>query len=507
MRGRAFTVAVLLLTAAFALHAWRLVPLSEPLGVDVQRYLGNAVALSTGELEGYHTWRAPLHAWAVLGLAPLAGGLVPASQLLALIAVTALLPLTAWLGRTLLGPWCALLGLGLLVGWADLVLFARASTPYPLNALLLTVGLASGVAAVLRHRGWWVACGLALGLLIGGDVRGGALAAAVLGGAAWLGTRVAARGLAPGLVLAALLAVGVGAGVRASLPIPLTPLAEQVQFQRELHARGGPPTCREHLPPLGPGALLTPCSRDTLVSNLARGDRASPVPLAGLVLLVGLGAVVRTRRAAAGPLLLPVATALPTALLVGFEGRYLLPLAPGLSLLGAAGLLALLRPLGRRAPLAAAVAVLALGAAWQAHDATALAHARTPGGPGSPPGAGRLLQTSPLAEVSARLAEAGPQDRLVDCTRSGLQTWVFPRPVETWRPGRGHRTDPRCTRVLARGPDTQRATWVLLRLRPGATAPEPWEEVLRDPVADAGGQLVLLRGQPEISPASQGQDR
>jgi len=481
---------VAVVTAGFALWALSLVPLSEPLGTDVQRYLGNAVALGTGELGGYHTWRAPLHAWAILGLAPWVGGLVPASQILALAAITGLLPLTWWLGRRLWGPWTGLLAVGLLAAWPDLGLFARASTPYPLNALLLTAGLAAGVAALERPRVWAPACGLALGLCVGGDVRGGALAVAVLAAVAVLGQSPLRTA---GVVLAAgLLAAGVGLGVRATLPLPLTPLSEQIQFQRELHAQGGPPTCRGVPAPLGPAAVFTPCARDTLRSNLARGRAASPVPMAVWAGLVAVGVVTRRRRGA--PLLLPVLGALPTAMLVGFEGRYLLPLATPLALLGAAGLAACTQRPPRWGGAGAVAVVVGLGLAWHHHPGTALAHASTPGGPGSAPGAGRLLIRSPLALVADRLSAGEPGDRLVDCTRSGLRTWVYPRPVETWRPARGHRLDKRCGQVLAATP--VRTTWVLLRLRPGSQAPQPWDEVLRDPLADAGGQLVLLHGEP-----------
>jgi hypothetical protein len=332
---------------------------------------------------------------------------------------------------------------------------------------------------------------VALGLCVGGDVRGGALAGAVLaavGALAALTPALRRRGVLI-VGVAGLLCAGIVLGVRSTLPLKLTPLSEQVQFQRELHAKGGPPSCRAAPTPLGPGSLVTVCARDTLRSNLARGSEASPLPVVVWLGLLGLG--VWSRRGVGMALALPLLGALPTALLVGFEGRYLLPLGAPLALLGGAGLAALAGRLPRGGHLGAIAVILGLAGAWQLHPGTALAHARTPGGPGSAPGAGRLLMTSPLAAVTALLADAGAQDRVIDCSRTGLQTWVYPRPVETWRPARGNRQDRRCAKVLDVKP--VQPTWVLLRLRPGSSAPTAWDEVLRDPLADAGGQLVLLR--------------
>ncbi len=497
--ARLETLLVLGVTLVFGMVALSLAPLSEPLGIDVQRYLGNAVAISTEEWTRYHTWRGPLHAWALLGLAPWMGGLVPASQVLALFAVTSLLPLTWWMGRALWGQWPALLGLGVLVSWPDLALFARTSTPYPLVALLVVAGLASGLAALRHHWGWSVVAGSCLGLCVGADVRGGVLAASVLGSLALLAaTRTQWRRGGLLLVVAGGLSMGLGSAVLDSIPVKLTPLAEQVQFQRELHGRQGPPNCDETPVALGLGAVWTPCAWETLRANLARAEGATPVPMALLLLLGVLGAFRRPEgdRWAALLLWLPMLPAVPAVILVGVEARYLLPWAALWAPLVGSGLVVLAERVSRprRALAVAFLAVLGLGIAWWLHPGTRLDHARTPGSPDAGPGAGRLLHRSPLAAVAEAIGDPVGKDRVVDCTRAGLDIWLHPFSVETLRPGRGERWHPRCSRLLEAGPSPQRGTWVLVRIRPGSTASGGWTEVFRDPLAGPGGQLVLLRG-------------
>lgn len=447
------------LTLGFAAAALRLDVDAQPIGTDWQAYLRNAVAAGTGDWSRYQDWRGPLHAWASLAVLPLTRDLVAATQLLALVCTTSLVPLAWGLGRAHGGRLAGLLAAGLVAGAPDLLVYARTSTPYPLLAALLAGG---ACAVTAGGRAGALAGGVLLGLAAVTDLRGGPLGAAVLGGAALLpgGWRRA--------VAAAAVAATVAAGLYAALPVRLTPLSEQVALQRSLHAAEGETACLpgpQLLP--GPADLAGPCARRTLAGNLARAAAASPVPPAWFGALAVAGAALGPGPLGARALLLlPLLVTLPGAALIGMQHRYLLPLAAFGAALGGRALAALVpEGSGRRAPAAlAAVVVVAVGAAQHAGSATLLARATGRGRPVAAAPAVVLGAPKPLTDVHRRLvAEARPGETIVDCTQAGLRLRLHPRDVEETRaPGR-------CRALLARAPAR---TWLLVE---SADAPgEGW---------------------------------
>lgn len=474
-------------TLAFAAGAASLPTRDTPLGTDWFAYLRNVVVLDGGDWDAWQTWRAPGHAVAVWLLVEPAGGLIEASQLVSLLALSATIPLTFALGRLLLGPWPARLGALLVAGWPEARLFARASTPYPLLAVLFLAGLTATVAALRagpddrRPKVWVPLAGLSLGLATVTDVRGAGLTAVVvvacLVAAPWMGARAAAVGLGVGG-----LAWGVHALAYAAFPVELVPLTEQIALQRDLNATEGARTCA-----VGAGAiptlaeLLGPCARETLAGNVGRAQDALPVSLGFLVPLVLAGLVPRAGqpRWATAPLLLPLLGALPTLLLVGFQHRYALPLAPLVALL-AANTLTGLAPAGRgrAAGLALAVVVAAvLWGAWERWPGTPLARAWSGTSTTGVAPSVILGQDRGLTRVRALLREGlGADDRVVDCAHAGLRMRLFPRPVDEW--SAGGRASPRCAGLLREGPGAaDRPTWLVVAWLP-PTEPGPgWEVV------------------------------
>ncbi|MDP2306264.1 MAG: hypothetical protein Q8P18_09585 [Pseudomonadota bacterium] len=475
------------LTLAFFVSAVGLANPHQPIGTDWMAYLGNAVAAGTGEWAQYHDWRGPLHAWACLALVPVSGGLIAASQHLSLICATLLVPLTWWIGRMLLGRWPALLAAGLLAGWADLRLFAAYSTPYALLAATGTLGIALTVAS--RRRPLLAApAGVALGLAVATDLRGGLFAGAVVLAAAL--DAGGARRLIVVSVLA-LATIATGAGALSALPVPLVPLSAQVAFQRDLNAREGAGTCAPQgtaLPTLA--EAFGECGRTTLAGNLALGAAALPIELPALALLVGMGLLVA--RGGRGFLLLPVLPTLPSLLFIGGQHRYFVPLAPLFALLGAATLAWLTRAAGRRRALGGGVVVvmvLVLAAAWNLWPGTLWVRAHT----GRSVDPGSLLEgPSTFGHLRAALVpRLGEDDTVVDCARAGLRMRLYPHPVDTMR------TTPAslgkaCTGLLHNGSRARGVKWLVVAVGPGEPIAASWEVVWRAPESP-GREALLLR--------------
>jgi hypothetical protein len=498
------TLVVAVITLAFFAAAAPLGNPDQPAGTDWFAYLGNAVAAGDGEWAQYHDWRGPLHAWACLALVPLSSGLIAASQHLSLLCATALVPLTWWTGRMLLGRWPALLATGLLAGWADLRLFAVYSTPYALLAATGTLGIALTVAS-RRRPVLVVPAGFALGLAIATDLRGvpfgGAVVLAALIAAVptpettpetATPTRLRRIAVVGGLALATALT---GAGVLGALPVRLVPLAEQVALQRDLNAREGVGACDPQgntLPTLGEvfGGVFGECGRTTLAGNLAVGAAALPIELSALALLVGLGLLVaRDGRAF---LLLPLLPTLPSLLLIGGQHRYFVPLAPLLALLGAAALAWLTRAAGRRraiggATVVAMVAVLAI--AWSVWPGTLWVRAHTgrsvdPGSLLEGPSTFGHLRTALVPRLEAT-------DTVVDCARAGLRMRLYPHPVDTKNTNAGALSK-ECTRLLHNGSRARGVKWLVVVVAPNEPVAASWEVVWRAPES-AGREALLLR--------------
>ncbi|MBN1335107.1 MAG: hypothetical protein JXB39_04045 [Deltaproteobacteria bacterium] len=526
--------AIGVLTLLFVASVLPVLDLDRPTGTDWMSYLKNAVAVATDDWSHYKRWRGPGYAWASLAAARVTGGLVAGSILVSLVSATALVPLTALFGRRIAGPEAGVLAAALVVGWADLRLHAIASTPYALFAALLLLGTvaALGPAEVAgndgtalpggsegppvgRRTAWAraVLAGTAFGCAYATDPRASAIAGLVLlgeAGAAIL-TGAKARRSSAGVgrrawvrlattALAALVALVVGAGSLAALPVDLLPLKEQIALQRDLHARETAHGCGPKGPELPTLAdFVGPCGRSTLRGNLVRGQRATPVDPAFIAGLVALGLVVvrRGRMAVLAPLL-PLA---PALFILGVQNRYFLPAAPGMAVAGGAAL-AWLAGAPRREPtvtpialpwtprgVATTVALLCVVAA------SAWGWARSPGTLWSEVHRGTTLgfslQSGAYSEAASAIRRGvRPRDRVVDCTRAGLPERLWPHPVLDWSPKGGAHVSQACHRLIAQEPRTP--TWILLRVHPEVRASAGWEVVLRHP--ESGGALVLLKG-------------
>lgn len=492
------------LTLAFLARAAALPVRDQPIGTDWLPYLNNAIAIAEGDWPSYHRWRGPLHAWLSLKLIPVGGGLVEASQLLALVAQTACLPLTWCLGRLTLGRWPALFGTILLASWPDPLVFARMSTPYPLLAVLFLLGAtltaASLTASSLKGRLLWaVPAGVALGLAVATDVRGGTLAAGVVAAAILAAILERTR---RGLVVALLvggLSAGVGEAIVTRLPVQLMSLRDQIALQRDLNAREGRGRCgaQGRLLPT-PADLVGPCGRTTLAGNLHRAQATLPVSVAFLALLVALGLAAAPRGPTYPPrwgralLLLPVLPALPSLALVGVQHRYVLPLMPLATLLAGAALARLTRP-----AIAGALCVAML-VAWGAWPGTLLARALGRG-------------NAPIAPMEAIEDDRGyamihrilrtrrsDGDRVVDCAHGSLPTRLYPVPVEEWRSGPRAKVAQRCLSLLAEG--ASRPTWLVVPHESTDAVSDSWNLVYS---FDRGGGLgavgVFVSGTSDLS--------
>ena len=505
--------------------AWQLPVRDVPLGIDWQRYLGNALAIAQDDWAAYQLWRGPLHPFVCLLLTPLAGHLLEASQLASALGVGALVLASAALGRRMLGPmggfWTALL----LAGWPDLALLGRMSTPYPMLAGLVAAGIyaldlaflarvrpPTRVGARLSPR--WMAAGAAgvlFGLAGATDARGLVLAAGASVGVMLVGasppwgaggdagpTGVARAAAKHVLALLGVLALAwlTRELIVGRLPVQLLTLGEQVALQRDLHAReAGIRACVDkRAAAVVVSDLWSACGRETAWRNLGRLAGAMPFPWWVGAALGALG--LRRRLLPAFCLCL---TLLPAAFVVGMEHRYILPLSGALSILLVSGAFRLadgafrladgVVPLagGRARLCAAGVLTLALALGWRMRAATLLDRAtgvrRQPSGHAQ---AVRIDALPPIAMARRVLRERavpGPSGalRVVDCAGLSLDERLYPQPVE--EAAFNGRSSARCKRLLS-GPASPNV-WVLAR----GEADASW--VVE---AVAGADLRVLRG-------------
>lgn len=519
--GRLELAAVGCLTLAFALAAARLTSWDQPSGDGWNRYLGNAIAIREQEWSGYLRWRGPVHAWLCLGLMPLTGTLVRASQLISFLSATAALPLTWLLGRRLFGPWVGLVGVLLLASWPDLRVFARFSSPYALDAVLLTAAACLALTAAtpsgrptqapagspVRSAGLAALAGAFLGIGIATDLRFLALTATItLGSAA---ASIGANGWRRPLMVSIALpstALAVGYGLIATLPVELYTLGEQVALQRDLAAsfvrecgRRGP------VAPLVSDAL-GPCGQALLDVNLRRAGVALGLstPAVGMAALFGLVGVAGLlgwsrdelwRRAF---VVLPLVPLLPSLLIIVMQHRYIMPVAPFVALAVAAGLVRLettivalfahraaaqgatgapQRGLGR----VAVVGLLAgVAVAWGRSPTTLLARFEV-----------HSSASDPAAEA-AKAVRRGyrPGDRVLDCANGNLRARLYPIPVEQRAPARN--TIPAVCATLLAGPASV-STWILVR--DGSSHPG-WSEGSSTGEAAPDLAIRLLYGSP-----------
>lgn len=473
----------------------------QPLGVDALRYLKNALAFATGDLSDYHPWRGPLHAWLTALLAPLAGGLVPASKLLGVGSVVATVPLSWWLGRTTLGPRAALWGVALLAACPDLWLVGRFSTPYPLLMALVVGGLALGAAGLRGPPAWLGASGVVLGLAVVTDGRAwgpmGSLVLVLLGMVAIQRER---RLLLLGAAVALpLLTLGTSQALLALSGVELAPFAEQLRSHSELF-RGGPPACvpwAGQLP--SAGSLLGECGRTLLVENLDRAGRALPWPVVALGFLwsVGLWPSEDRPRWGGALLALPVLAVLPTLVATFAYHRYLLPVAPLAALLLGAGMLRVGEWGAHRLPRARwlgwalpALLVVALLASWHLLPGSPWVEATRPSRPGPRAVLGQVHPMTAAARVLS--AEAGPEDRVIDCVNADLSVRLHPHRVVAL--GHPSGLSPRCRTLLEEGPQQEGPVWLLVRTREEDRAHPGWSLAWEEEEPRGARLWVLERG-------------
>jgi hypothetical protein len=457
----------------------------EPLGQDANRYLKNAWAIGIHAWPLYHPWRGPLHALLTLAI-PLP--LIPASKALSIGATVLTIPATWWLGRAVLGPRAALIATFLLAFWPDLWWTARFSTPYPLLALLVVVGLGCA-ARGLHHPAWAVGAALLFTLAIATDLRaqGFAIVVAIVAIAASSGPLGRRSGLAlVGAMLAATLA---SRGLLGMFPVPLEPVSQQVQEHSRLLA--DIPACRLVAGSAIPTDLLGPCGRHLLVDNLARTQTMAPVSAMLLVGLAGLG-VWRCYQKATLPislLVLPILTLIPAYLMTLVEHRYLMPVLPLAFLLVGSGI-AYLGDLTPR-PYGLALAPI-LAAAWVAWPGTIWARANDPV-PGKHTFVVPRGTALPITLAARVLAGAPSTDHIVDCATADLQIRLYPRPVQLI--GNPKRLSAHCAKLVTDGPDKDERTWILVRAPAERWA--GWETLWAadSDASEAARGLVLLRGQ------------
>lgn len=469
------------LTVQFVVRALLLPTRDQPLGTDWFAYLKNALALAEGNWESWHRWRGPLHAALCVLLTPVAGGLVEASQLLALVSLALAIPLTAWWVGRLASPAAGVAAAALLATWPDLLLFARTSTPYALLTGLL-IGAAAAATRAVEDRRWAPVAGVLLAGVVLTDARGQVLAATLLVG---LGLQ-----RPPLRTFLTVLGVAVGLSVLVFnvFPVDLVPLSEQVGLQRDLNASAQLEVCRvEHGAFPTPAELVGPCARATLTDNLARAQRVIPLSLGFVAGLAALGLATGGRRA--WPMLLPLLPALPSLLLVRVMHRYGVPLAPFAVGLAAIALDRVVAPVPRgRALLLVGLVAAAMGP-WIPFGGTLLARAW-----GARPEGGAafgvvLSEDRGLVHVRRLLREAGGDAPVVDCARAGLRMRLYPRAVEEVGAGRADRQPARCRTLLAEAPPTP--TWLLMTLPAEAEVGSGWTVAYRWTRGD--GDVVLLQ--------------
>lgn len=492
---RAAWTTIALLTVVFAASAAVLIARDRPIGTDWMAYLKNAVALGADQPHLYQRWRGPVHAWALLLLTPVTGGLIEASQATSLLAAVACVPLTGWLGVQVGGPLVGIVAAALLAGWADLRVYAVSSTPYPLVACLSLFGTNLLWWVANRASRWsWAPAGVVFGLAYGADLRAATSAVtAALG--AWR------PGATRRLLLALLLTFGVGSAAIYSLPVDLIPLREQITLQRDLNAREGLGTCpkRGSAPPTFED-LTGRCGRTTLQANLARGVGTMPFGLEvfAALFVVGLWQL-RGARLLLG---LPVAGLAPSLLMIGVQHRYFVPLAPGLAVIGAGALVALLggsRP--GRVGLALATITLAVG--WHVTPGTFWSRANAPPSEGFDMAAS-LVAPSAFVPARAALRAAGPDDRIVDCTRADLRVRMYPHPVDTSPPSGPGQLSKLCRQLASRGPTASGTTWLFVA-GDALTYAGVWQVAWT--AADGPSTLLLLRADgaaPKTTPSGAG---
>ncbi len=450
---------ILLALACVEFQAVSLPVRDVPLGIDWQRYLGNALAIAQGDWAAYQTWRGPLHPFLCLFLTPVAGRLLEASQLVSMLAVAGMLLCTAALGRRLAGPWAGAGAAWLLAVWPDLALQARMSTPYPLLAALVVAGLYAlnqGIAGDVGVRWpWAVAAGVGFGLAGATDARG-----LVFGASALVGTMLAfpvdRRRLAAALAFGGL-ALITRAVIIGRLPVQLLSLPEQIALQRDLHAReAGVAMCVDkRAAAVVVADLWSACGRETAWRNLVRMVPMAPWPWGLVAVLAAAGVRRRTL-----PLLALILTLLPAAFVVGVEHRYLLPLAGPVAILLVGGLfrtLAVLPGLARSDSgrfVAASVLALVFAIGWRTYAHTLMD--RATGRSNEPPShaqAVRIDALPPIAvarEALRRAIDSAPTGvavHVVDCAGLSLDSRLYPTPVEE-ASFNGHSSS-RCRKLLA----------------------------------------------------------
>ena len=492
---RVWWTAIALLTLVFAASSAVLVARDRPIGTDWMAYLKNAVALGADLPHLYQRWRGPVHAWMLLLLTPVTGGLIEASQATSLLAAVVCVPLTGWLGFQVGGPLVGIVAASLLAGWADLRVYAVSSTPYPLVACLSLFGTNLVWWVANRASRWgWAPAGLVFGLAYGADLRAATSAVtAALG--SWR------PGVTRPLLLVLLLTFGVGSAAIHSLPVELIPLREQVTLQRDLNAREGLGTCpkRGNEPPTFED-LTGRCGRTTLLANLGRAGGTMPfgLELFAALFLGGLWHL-RGSRLLLG---LPVASLAPGLLMIGVQHRYFVPLAPGLAVIGAGALVALLggSRLGR---VGLALTTIGLAVGWHVTPGTFWSRANGPPSEGFDMAAS-LVAPSAFVPARAALRAAGPEDRIVDCTRADLRVRLYPHPVDTSPPAGPGQLSKLCRQLASRGPTASGTTWLFVAGETLAYA-DAWQVAWT--AKDGPSTLVLLRAEgaaPKTAPSGAG---
>lgn len=502
---------VYLATAAFLLASWALPVRDQPLGTDWFVYLKNAVALAHGPLSDYDRWRPPMHAWACLAASRPLGGLLEGSQAVSALSLAALLPLTWWLGRAVVGGVPAVLAVLLLAGSPDLLLFTRSSTPYPLFTFLLALGFAALLAAWEREAvRWGGAAGVLLGLALATDVRGSAYVLTVIGAVACAGVnRLGWRDRRTRVIVTAALATAATHILVGLLtPVSILPLSEQVILQRNLHHAAFPGLCGDPISTVPtPAEWVSACGRATLRMNWERVAAAVPISLSVIVALgvVGWGTAGRRGERRSWVLALPILALLPSVPLVGLQHRHVLALAPFAALSLAAGAWSVVRWTGihvfrQRMSAHATVAVaivlaLAFAALWHRLPGTPLHRARTGIMTAGHASSANLADSTGMIDVRRLLRTDGrAADRVVDCARGGLRMRLYPSIVEEGGVGPGGRASLACRRMLAihsllDHPNSH--TWLLTEVRPGDVVAGDWSVISTMPRGT--GTLTLFR--------------
>lgn len=488
--------------AAFVVSVWMLPSADQPMGDGWMRYLRNAVVLQEHEWARWQQWRAPLHAWICLRLAGPTGGLVEANQWVSATSIALVLPLSWWLGRVTVGRWAALVGLGLLAGWADLRVLALQTIPYPLFTLFLLAAVVCTAQALRRHWAWGLGAGLFMGLAWGTDLRGSALTAALCGLSGLAAALPAVRWR--GLVVAgciAVVAVPVSMAALGLVEVELFSLQEQVKLQRNLNAVSMGAVCAvdvERMPELMD--LFSACGAATLRGNVVRVGAASIVSLPFWLVLLGAGVMPLQRRAPStgsvdlglwglGLLLVPVVPFLPSLGLVPTQHRYVLCMVPFLIPLAGRGLVGCVDRLPRGLALGwLAAVVVALSGSWQLSDRTLLARVQGRAASDQPRSVVLGQETYALLRRDLR-AQLEPGDRVLDCAHAGMEMRLYPADVDEPPTGSSARV---CARWIAAPPAGEGRMWLLVPLAQTERIDPAWS--LQQTVEVKGTSLGLYLG-------------